>query len=125
MRLLLIVFLGGGIGSIARYLIAKVITQSFESTFPLGNLVVNLVGCFIIGVVLTFPEKYGTISPQWKLFLATGFCGGFTTFSAFAYENNTLIQNREVFYFILYTTLSVLLGLISTYIGIVLMRRII
>ncbi|HYG38178.1 MAG TPA: fluoride efflux transporter CrcB [Cytophagales bacterium] len=123
MRLLFLVFLGGGLGSMARYILSKVIVQTYSTTFPVGTFLVNIIGCFIIGIVLTLPERFGNITVPWKLFLATGFCGGFTTFSAFAYENNNLIQNREILYFILYTTLSVLVGLLATFSGILLVKK--
>lgn len=123
MRLLVLVFIGGGIGSMARYLFGKLVLLHFSGSFPLGTLLVNIFGCFLIGIFLTLPEKYLGFSIYLKLFLATGFCGGFTTFSSFAYENNLLIHNKEFFYFLLYSTLSFFLGLSATWVGILLVKK--
>lgn len=84
---------------------------------PYGTLGVNVLGCLIIGLVYGFSEKGNVLSPEWRLFLATGICGGFTTFSTFSYENLTLLRDGEVGYAIVYTVLSVVVGLIATYGG--------
>ncbi len=118
MKQFILVFLGGGLGSVARYWIGKQIgkTSSFSS-FPLGTFVVNIVGCFLIGMALGFLAKNTQASKGWSLLLATGFCGGFTTFSSFSYENFLLLQRGETTYAFLYTALSVLIGLGSCALG--------
>ncbi|MBC8110520.1 MAG: fluoride efflux transporter CrcB [Verrucomicrobia bacterium] len=124
MKQITLIFLGGGLGSVARYLLSKFLSENFVSTFPFGTFGVNILGCFLIGVFLTLPEKFINFPPNLKFFLATGFCGGFTTFSAFTYENHQLLTNHEVAYFFGYTVLSVVTGLAATYVGIIFIRNI-
>jgi fluoride exporter len=123
MKNILLVFIGGGFGSLLRFLTSRLISTSFETTFPLPTLIINVVGCFLIGVVLSL-GKSGNINAPLTLFLATGFCGGFTTFSTFSYENYTLIEFRQFASMALYIGLSLALGLMSTYFGIILIRKI-
>jgi CrcB protein len=119
---LALVFLGGGWGSISRYLITQVIRQQFGSLLPWGTLFVNVVGCGLIGVVLALVEDN-----QWDgdqgLLLATGFCGEFTTFSSFAYENRLLWDAEDFPLSLIYTALSFSLGMVATGLGIWLVRR--
>jgi fluoride exporter len=82
----LLVFLGGGIGSVARYLVTLAAVRVLSPDFPFGTLVVNLVGCFFIGFVHTFATLTVRLSPEVRLFLTTGVMGGLTTYSAFNYE---------------------------------------
>jgi len=89
------VAVGGMVGSLARYWIAGAVQQAGGSTFPFGTLVVNLVGSLIIGVVINLSLERGAISPETRLLLATGFCGGFTTMSTFSYETLALIADGE------------------------------
>ena len=91
----LLVAVGGMVGSLARYWIAGAVQQAGGSTFPFGTLVVNLVGSLIIGVVINLSLERGAISPETRLLLATGFCGGFTTMSTFSYETLALIADGE------------------------------
>ena len=123
MRQVLIVFLGGGLGSIFRYLVSKKITNQLETYFPLGTLIVNILGCFFIGVILALVEKHG-LNPAWSLLLATGFCGSFTTFSSFAYENNLLLINENYTAFVFYTFLSIILGVSATFLGMILIKNV-
>jgi CrcB protein len=87
-----------------------------ETPFPYGTLTVNILGCFLIGVVFGIADR-GTISPEWRLFLATGVIGGFTTFSAFSYETITLLRSGHLGFALFYVTASVCVGLIATYTG--------
>lgn len=121
---ILIVGLGGGIGSIGRYLCQKYFHELHPHPFPFGTLIVNIVGCFLIGMFYSLSEKGNMITPEWRLFLTTGICGGFTTFSAFAYENVTLLKAGDLFYFGLYVSLSVLLGIAATFAGIALLKMV-
>jgi fluoride exporter len=114
---LLIIGTGGFLGSISRFLAGRYFQQMTLSTFPLGTLMVNLVGCLIIGIIYGLTERTTWISSEWRLFLAVGFCGGFTTFSSFANENISLLHDSELFFFFLYTGISVLGGFILTYLG--------
>ena len=123
-RNILWVGLGGLIGSVARYLVAVLFAGQFTSSFPLATFTVNIVGCFVIGILFALSDRGNIISPEWRMFLATGFCGGFTTFSAFSYESVKLIQDGDFLYLGLYIALSVIVGLAATCLGIVLVRSI-
>jgi CrcB protein len=79
---LLLVGFGGFIGSVGRYLLSGLITKGFPNSFPIGTFTVNVLGCLIIGVIYGISERFGWLTQEWRLFLATGICGGFTTFSA-------------------------------------------
>lgn len=111
---LLIVGLGGFLGSVARHLCNNWLKAS---SFPLSTFLVNGLGSFIIGVVLGYWLKTTTPSDNWRLFLATGICGGFTTFSAFAFENLTLLRNGQYSYLILNIFGSILLSLLLVWLG--------
>lgn len=114
---LLLIGTGGFLGSIARYLVSQLnLTVSFHS-IPVGTLTVNIAGSFLIGFLTGIAEKSMILTPEWRLFLMVGLCGGFTTFSAFANENLMLIHNGQVLAVLLYTGLSVFLGFIAVYLG--------
>lgn len=113
---------GGAVGSVLRYYSGQFISKNYPSQIPLGTLIVNLLGCLLIGILLGYFAKNQGLSNEWKLLLITGFCGGYTTFSTFAAENITLIQNQQVSQAILYIGLSVLLGLTAVYFGIMISR---
>jgi fluoride exporter len=123
-RELLLVGIGGALGSIARFLCQKYIYILHPVLFPWGTLLVNISGCLLIGVLYGLSEKGQLISPEWRLFLATGICGGFTTFSSFAYENVALLRAGHVIGFSLYTASSVVLGILAAYLGVVLIKLI-
>jgi fluoride exporter len=124
MRILLLIFIGGGLGSLMRYLISRWITGAVVSAFPYGTFIVNIIGCFLIGFIMFYTERFGSQSIQWRLFLVTGLCGGFTTFSSFSFENVQLINDHRIFVFLLYTICSVTLGIFATYFGIVVARNV-
>jgi CrcB protein len=121
-RNILLVGIGGFIGSVARYLVGVVFAEQFTSTFPLGTFVVNITGCFIIGLLFELSDRGNILSPDLRIFVTTGFCGGFTTFSTFSYESIRLLQGAEFLYFGLNLFLSVMIGLAATYLGILLVR---
>lgn len=87
------------------------------SSFPFGTFVVNIIGCFLIGVIYGLSERGNYISTEWKMFLTVGFCGGFTTFSTFANENVSMLRDGNFMSFAVYTSFSVFLGLSATYFG--------
>ena len=114
---LLVIGTGGFLGSIARYLISQLnLTVSFHS-IPVGTLTVNVAGSFLIGFLTGIAEKSMILTPEWRLFLMVGLCGGFTTFSAFANENLMLIHNGQGLVVLLYTGLSIFLGFLAVYLG--------
>jgi CrcB protein len=114
---LLIIGTGGFLGTIARYLISQLnLTISFHS-IPVGTLTVNVAGSFLIGFLTGIAEKSMILTPEWRLFLMVGLCGGFTTFSAFANENLMLIHNGQGLAVLLYTGLSIFLGFLAVYLG--------
>lgn len=113
---ILLVGLGGGIGSMLRYVTAKTIDSKFNSGFPYGTFTVNLVGSFIIGIVYAFVMRRAG-ADNWTVFLGAGFCGGFTTFSAFAFENLNLINQKMLPLSLLYIATSILLGLAAVTAG--------
>jgi fluoride exporter len=119
---LLLVAFGGGVGSIARYLCQKWLGENYPHPFPWGTFAVNLVGCFLIGVIYAASEKTAALSPQTRLLLITGFCGGFTTFSTFAFENMNLLRSGDTIYFLIYTIASVVLGIACVFAGMALMK---
>jgi len=114
---ILIVGLGGGAGSILRYLCQKWVNESYQHNFPLATFLINVSGCFLIGIFYALAEKGNILSPQARLLLVTGFCGGFTTFSTFAFENMNLLRIGDNFYFLLYAIGSVALGIAAVYFG--------
>ena len=116
MKSFLLVFLGGGLGSGIRYLVTIAMNQ-YSKVLPFGTFTVNMLGCLLIGLVLGYAQKENTLTSNQTLLLATGFCGGFTTFSGFANENLELIKNGEIFNFSIYAIGSVFLGIVLILIG--------
>ncbi|WP_036910375.1 fluoride efflux transporter CrcB [Prevotella sp. FD3004] len=116
MKDLLLVCIGSFWGGGARYLVGKIVLSLMPISFPWGTMIVNVIGCFIIGLLsgLSFG---GRISSSAKLILVTGFCGGFTTFSTFMNENFLLERDGAIISAILYTLASFALGLIAVILG--------
>ncbi len=116
-RQIIIIGAGGFIGSIARFLTSKYVHLFVNTPFPLGTFIVNILGCFLIGLFYGLAERHQLLSVEWRIFLTVGFCGGFTTFSTFANEGLTMMRSGEFMLLLLYTGLSVFLGILFTYLG--------
>ena len=113
MNQLLLVGLGGAVGSMLRFVIQR---QFNHSTFPYGTIAVNIIGCFAIGLIWSLFTK-SSISDTARLLLITGFCGGFTTFSSFTQEGMQMLQHGKWGLFFIYTLASVAAGLLATFAG--------
>tara|TARA_R110001592_G_scaffold131191_2_gene344847 strand:+ start:46 stop:411 length:366 start_codon:yes stop_codon:yes gene_type:complete len=121
MKQLLLVFIGGGFGSVLRFLIGKWLNNS-ETGIPYGTFVANIIGSLLIGIILGLAAKNETLSQNQTLLLATGFCGGFTTFSTFAYENHVFLKSGDFMSFAIYTIASFVIGFLAVFIGIWLVK---
>ena len=121
MRQILLVFVGGGLGSILRFAIGKWL-NSPNTGIPYGTFLTNILGSLFIGLILGWAIKNNQLNSGAVLLLATGFCGGFTTFSTFAYENHMLLKTGDLFNFALYTLASLVLGFAAVFGGMALSR---
>ncbi|MCZ2459491.1 MAG: fluoride efflux transporter CrcB [Chitinophagales bacterium] len=119
---ILLIGLGGGIGSIARYFCQKWFADNFQGAFPWGTFAVNITGCFLIGIIFALSERTTLLTPQVRLLLITGLCGGFTTFSTFAFENMNMLRGGDISYVLFYTLASVILGIAAVFAGIGLIK---
>ncbi len=120
---ILLIGLGGGLGSIARYLCQKWFMDHYPHSFPWGTFTVNFIGCFLIGLFWAIAFKSFSGNESWKLFLMTGICGGFTTFSAFTLEGIGLVKEQRLGLFFVYIGGSVVIGLLATYAGMKIMSN--
>lgn len=124
LRTILIVGTGGFIGSVMRYLVQVLMERATNTDFPWGTFIANIAGSFIIGIVFALAQKGNMLSAEWRMFLAVGICGGFTTFSSFAYNNLTMLKEQAYGQFILNVGGSLVLGLLAVYLGMVLVRAV-
>ena len=122
-KILLLIGSGGFVGSILRYVVSQSVQNKFLSSFPYGTMSVNIIGSLLIGVVYGLVEK-GNLSPEARLFLATGILGGFTTFSAFTLDALNLLQEGLWLESISYILLSVVLGVVAAFLGIFIIKLI-
>ena len=114
-RLMLLAGCGGFLGTCCRYLTNRLYLSYFNTTLPFATFTVNILGCFIVGLILGFLNKSGIVSPKLNAFLVVGFCGGFTTFSTFSFETFTLGLNGEFITSILYVVASIIAGLLAVW----------
>lgn len=114
--------IGGAAGSILRYLSSQLVQKYYNGHFPFATFTINVLGCLLIGVLIGYFSKTQILQNDWKLLLITGFCGGYTTFSAFASENLNLINNNQIGLAVFYIALSVFLGIGAVWIGLLLSR---
>ncbi|MBN1182007.1 MAG: fluoride efflux transporter CrcB [Bacteroidales bacterium] len=117
MKNILLIGCGGFIGSVARFFVSKLNLQWEVLSIPMGTLLVNVFGSFLIGFLTGISERGIVLNVEWRMFLMVGLCGGFTTFSTFSNENLTLMRNGQFPIVLLYTGISVLLGFTAVYLG--------
>lgn len=120
-KTLLLIGTGGFAGSVSRYLLTKFIATKWPMAFPWGTFSVNILGCFLIGIIMGMSFQ-SSINTQTRLLLATGFCGGFTTFSTYSLEIFELYQRGEAGISMLYLFASILAGFLSVWLGLWLVR---
>jgi CrcB protein len=118
---LLLVFVGGGFGSVLRFIIGKYLNDS-SNGIPYGTFAANILGSLFIGIILGLAAKNNSLSENQILFLATGFCGGFTTFSTFAYENHLFLKSGDFMSFAIYTIASFVVGFLAVFGGMYLVK---
>ncbi|MEP3837068.1 MAG: fluoride efflux transporter CrcB [Algibacter sp.] len=121
MKNILLVFLGGGFGSSLRYIIGKYL-NNVETGIPYGTFAANIFGSLLIGMILGLAAKNNSLSQSHTLLLATGFCGGFTTFSTFAYENHVFLKSGDFTSFAVYTIASFVIGFLAVFAGMYLVK---
>ena len=121
MKNVFLVFVGGGFGSVLRFIIGKYLNNT-ENGIPYGTFLANILGSLLIGIILGYALKNNTLSSNQTLLLATGFCGGFTTFSTFAYENHVFLKSGDFTSFALYTIASFVLGFLAVFLGLYLVK---
>lgn len=116
MKNLALVFIGGGTGSMARYLLGKFLNNS-TTGIPYGTFLANILGSLLIGLILGYFVKSENLSQETTLLLATGFCGGFTTFSTFAYESHLFLKSGDLISFAAYALASIVVGFAAVFLG--------
>jgi CrcB protein len=124
MKGLIYVFIGGGLGSLVRFLLSKWVNAFNNSNFPFGTFTINIIACFTLGFIIGLADHKQLLSPASRLFWAVGFCGGFSTFSAFSSESLTLIQQGHNSTMLLYILLTVVVCLTATFGGLFIAQRI-
>ncbi len=117
----ILIFLGGGLGSVLRYLISKYF-NAFDTVIPYGTFLVNILGSLFIGILLGLSLRSNMLNHNQTLFLAVGFCGGFTTFSTFAFESTEILESGDYFNLALYLIGSIVLGILAIFLGLYLAK---
>ena len=119
METILFVAIGGGVGSVTRYLTSVWAAERFGVPFPYGTLLVNVVGCYLIGLFMVLATERFMLPAHWRLLVASGFLGGLTTFSSFGYETLKLVQDGELLPAVQNVAANLFTGLAATWIGII------
>lgn len=117
LKTILFIAIGGAIGSVFRFLTTVLVSKFWSNNFPLATFIANIIGCFLIGLFIGILAKNNLENSNLKWFLVTGFCGGFTTFSAFGMENFNLFQSNNSLLAFGYIGISILLGLSAVWFG--------
>tara|TARA_Y100000815_G_scaffold11534_1_gene10387 strand:- start:59 stop:427 length:369 start_codon:yes stop_codon:yes gene_type:complete len=121
MKQIILVFIGGGFGSVLRFIIGKWLNSN-ETGIPYGTFAANILGSLLIGIILGLAAKNDSLTQNQTLLLATGFCGGFTTFSTFAYENHVFLKSGDFMTFAIYTIASFIVGFLAVFLGMYLVK---
>lgn len=124
MKELLYVFIGGGLGSIVRFFLGRWVNAFHNSNFHFGTFALNIIACFVMGLIIGFADHKQVLSPASRLFWAVGFCGGFSTFSAFSSETLTLFQQGQNSTMLLYVFLSIVICITATFGGLLIAQRV-
>jgi CrcB protein len=119
----LLILLGGGVGSLARYVVGSAIATRFGTRFPAGTMLVNVTGCFLIGLTMTLLTERLQPHPYWRLALVVGFLGGYTTFSSFEWETYSAVREGGLWIGLVNVVGSVTLGYAAVWLGALLARR--
>lgn len=117
MKSFLLIFLGGGLGSVARFALARWVNAFHSSPLPLGTLTVNVLACLLLGLIIGLADHRQVLSASARIFWTIGFCGGFSTFSTFSHDNLDLLQQGFTFSLFLNIVLSLLFCLGASYLG--------
>ncbi len=116
--------LGGSLGSLARFWVGSTVASRLGTRFPYGTFVINITACVVIGFSLAFLGRRAELNPAWRLFIPVGFVGAYSTFSAFEWETFSNLQAGAFLIAALYVVLSLLLGLIGVWCGVVIARAV-
>lgn len=119
----LLVAIGGGAGALARYIASSAIMTRFGGKFPLGTLVINVTGSFLIGFLMTMLTERFQLDPRWRLLLVVGFLGGYTTFSSLEWETYTAVRDGGIWTGMLNVVSSIMIGYVAVWLGSVLAKR--
>lgn len=122
LRTVFLVAIGGALGSVLRYFTTLFVQKYYATIFPLATFITNSIGCLLIGLIIGFLEKNQLANSNLKWLLVTGFCGGYTTFSTFGYENISLFGNQNSATAFFYIALSVIVGLFAVWLGLFLTK---
>ncbi len=117
--------IGSAVGGVSRYLVGGAVQRLTAGTFPVGTLLVNVTGSFLLGAILRYGVDTPTLTPELRAFLTLGFCGGYTTFSTFSYETVALLEDGEWTRAAVYAGLSVGLSILATFLGFIAARELV
>ena len=121
---LMMIALGGALGAVSRFLLGNAVSKAVGSALPYGTFVINVIGCFAMGLLMTLIVDREMLPAAWRLFLCVGFLGGFTTFSSFGYEALILLSEGRLFALMAYVGGSVALGLVAAGLGVLCARAV-
>ena len=122
MNQLILIFMGGGLGSLTRFSLSKLIQENINKSFPFGTLGVNILASIILGIFIGMVEIKSLTNPNYKALISIGFCGGFSTFSAFSNDTLQLVQNNRILEALINILLNVILCILATFGGIILAK---